>query len=84
MGFGLILRKETFLQTRDVDGGSSINHATIWADTVSAWCGCLDFKTHISFCGVGELQVSSDDVCKGPWETHRETAVTQSDTGIRY
>lgn len=62
-----------WIQTRDVDGGSSINNAAIWAYTVSAWCSSLDFKTHISFCGVGELQIRSDNICKGPWETHRET-----------
>lgn len=62
-----------FLQTRDVDGGSRINNATIWAYTVSAWRRGLDFKTDFSFCGVGELQISSDNICKGPWESHRET-----------
>lgn len=60
-------KMETFLRTRDIDGGSSINDATVWAHTVSARCSCLDFETHISVCGVGELQSGSDDICKRAW-----------------
>lgn len=70
---------QTLLQTRNIDGGSSVNDATVWAHTVSARCGCLDFETHISICGVGQLQSGSDDICKRAWRrTQRNSTVTVS------
>lgn len=57
--------------TRNIYGGSSINDATVWANTVSARCGRLDFETHISICGVGQFQSSGDNICKRAWGRQR-------------
>lgn len=60
------------LQTRNINGGSRVNDATVRAHTVSARRGRLDFETHISICGIGELQSGSDDICKWAWEGDTE------------
>lgn len=68
-------RIKKLLQTRNINRGSSVNDATVWAHTVSARCSCLDFETHISICGVGELQSGSDDICKWAWGEHTHKKV---------
>lgn len=63
------------LQTGNINRGSRVNDATVRAHTVSARCSCFDFETHISFCGVGELQSGSDNICKRAWGGHTKTTV---------
>lgn len=53
--------------TRNIDGGSSVDDAAVWADTVTARRGSLDFETHISICRVGELQIGRDNIGEWSW-----------------
>lgn len=56
-------------RTRDSDGGSSIDDATVWSYTVPARRGRLHFETHSSVRGVLQLKVSGDNFCKRTWQT---------------
>lgn len=78
VGFELWLgRYKKCLRTGNIDGVLRVNDATVGAHTVSARRSCLDFETHISLCGVGELQSSRDNICKRAWGGERDRTVTQ-------